>query len=323
MLTGHRKSGTTLLHKLFDGHPEINVYPNDISLLYAFFPCWANSDISLNEKKQRITRVLKKSTSSASGLAVSERVNSFDPDCFVKIFWKHCEDNCLSKPSGLIKALSFAYCDYAELDTSLPFLFKETSQAVNFQGMIDDGLDVECIQIIRDPRDNYAAIKEGVTDYYKKMGEGERESLASLLNRASLDLHLAKDLMSSKEFNYSTLRFEDLVENPDNEMKELAKRVGISWAESLLFPTFLHRDYFGNNHGGEKLVGISAKNAGKWVERISKIEAAIIEGWMEKVMLDWGYQLTHTKEDQRRALQDFYAWYNCRYFYRDSFQASE
>ena len=29
ILTGHRKSGTTLLHKLFDGHPDLNVYPVD------------------------------------------------------------------------------------------------------------------------------------------------------------------------------------------------------------------------------------------------------------------------------------------------------
>ena len=37
-LTGHRKSGTTLLKSLIDGHPDINVYPTDLTLLYAYFP---------------------------------------------------------------------------------------------------------------------------------------------------------------------------------------------------------------------------------------------------------------------------------------------
>jgi len=37
-ITGHRKSGTSLLNKLFDNHEELNVYPTDISILYAFFP---------------------------------------------------------------------------------------------------------------------------------------------------------------------------------------------------------------------------------------------------------------------------------------------
>ena len=36
LLTGHRKSGTSMLHRLFDGHPTVNNYPVDISL-YGLF----------------------------------------------------------------------------------------------------------------------------------------------------------------------------------------------------------------------------------------------------------------------------------------------
>ena len=37
-LTGHRKSGTSLLHRLFDNHPDIDVYPTDLTIFYKYFP---------------------------------------------------------------------------------------------------------------------------------------------------------------------------------------------------------------------------------------------------------------------------------------------
>ena len=319
MLTGHRKSGTTLLHKLFDGHTELNVYPVDISLLYAFYPCWSRSCSSVDEKKSRITEVLKSSTARFVGESVSYNINSFNPDDFIEIFWNRSDVDHLLRPSEIIKAVAEAYCDYAGLDKSQPFLFKETSQAINFQGMVDDGLDIDCVQIIRDPRDNYAAIKAGVAGYYLNMNEDEKESLASVLNRASLDLDLAGDLSTDYHNHFSTIRFEDLATSPCEELIKLTERLNIAWNESLLRPTFLGHDFAGNNHHGKKFNGISAEHMGKWPERISAFEAAVIEGWMHRSLETWGYAQAYTKKEQRKALQEFYAWYNCRYFYRDSF----
>ena len=37
-LTGHRKSGTTLLSNLLDDVDGLCVYPTDLALLYAYFP---------------------------------------------------------------------------------------------------------------------------------------------------------------------------------------------------------------------------------------------------------------------------------------------
>ena len=41
LLTGHRKSGTTLLHRFFDNTKGFNVYPNDFCYFYMFFPGYA------------------------------------------------------------------------------------------------------------------------------------------------------------------------------------------------------------------------------------------------------------------------------------------
>jgi len=322
MLTGHRKSGTTLLHKLFDNHRGLNIYPVDLSLLYAFYPCWSSAALSMEDQKVRFTLVLRNSIYRFAGARISEHVSSFDPQKFIDFFWEVNNIEALSRPGAIITSIAKAYCGYAKLDQSLPFIFKETSQTINFQGMLNEGLDIQCVQIIRDPRDNYAAIKAGVSGYYRKMNEDENESLASVLNRAKLDLELAKVLLNEEGYGFTALRFEDLVSDPHKHMEGLSKFLGVDWCDSFLSPTFLGEGFSGNNHDGIQFTGISDKNVGRWLERISPYEAAVIEGWMNRVMDDWGYKKVFKKSDHLRALEEFYAWYNCRYFYRDSFRMS-
>lgn len=323
LLTGHRKSGTTLLHKLFDNHSGLNIYPIDLSLLYAYYPRWATSTQTNDEKIERITLVIRNSTRSMFNRKISASVKSFNTTNFLECFWSTNSIDNFLRPSDIIKGFAKAYCDYANLNPSLPFVFKETSQTVNLMGLIDDGLNIQCVQIIRDPRDNYAAIKTGVQKYYKKMGESEKQSLASVLNRARLDLELALHWREKNPTQFIAIRFEDLVSEPKKTMNKLAQNLQIPWSDSLLQPTFLGSNFKGNNHGGLAFSGISNTNVGKWRQRINSDEAAIIELWMGDVMEKWGYQHQTEKKSQLRAIQDFYAWYNIQYFYSDSFSSIE
>src|SRR6056300_942169 len=54
-LTGHRKSGTTLLLRLFDNHPDIDVYPTDLTLFYQYFPYYTSN---YNNKQFLIKKVI-------------------------------------------------------------------------------------------------------------------------------------------------------------------------------------------------------------------------------------------------------------------------
>ena len=318
-LTGHRKSGTTLLHKLFDGHPDLNIYPVDISLLYAFYPCWTNKESTDAEIKNRISLVVTKSTSAIAGKRISDQVDKFNPEEFTEVLWDMRSNHGLDSPSAIVKSIASAYCKYAQLDDKKPFLFKETSQVVNLQNFLDDGLDLKMLQVIRDPRDNYAAIKDGVANYYGKMGDNELESLASVLNRAKLDLEISKFEVVTKNPNFHAIRFEDLVLETELVMKSVIKKLDIDWTDRLLEPTVLGEAFSGNNHSGKKFSGVSAENLGRWRERITESEAALVEGWMADVMHYWGYHPEYEKTEQLRSIANFYAWYNCKYFFKDSF----
>lgn len=61
ILTDHRKSGTSLLHRLLDGHPYLNVYPVDLSVLYAYFSCYTNNQgLSTSFLKKKIKISIRK-----------------------------------------------------------------------------------------------------------------------------------------------------------------------------------------------------------------------------------------------------------------------
>ena len=320
ILTGHRKSGTTLLHRIFDNHPGLNIYPVDISLLYAFYPCWTSKKTSNKELKDRFSLVIQKSTSEFSGKKILKNGNKFDPDNFLKNNLENHSPEDLTHPSSIIEAISNSYCEYLELDKSLPFVFKETSQTVNFKKMEINNSNLKMLQIIRDPRDNYAAIKAGVSSYYKKIGENEMEFRASLLNRTKLDLELARKEVENKSENFYTINFESLTTDPESTIKKVIEKLKIEWHDNLKSPTFLGGEFKGNNHTGDQFQGISSNNVGKWKKRISKNEACIIEGWLSDIMTYWGYSLEYSHRDHVNALSEFYAWYNCRYFFRDSFK---
>lgn len=318
-LTGHRKSGTTMFHKLFDGHPGLNVYPVDISILYAYFPCFADKNkMTDKELQQRIELVLRSTMNKAKEYSGASE-NLPDIDIFIECFWRFMTTRDILSRADIILSIAESWQDSLGLEKDKPFLFKETSQAIHFQEISQNMPSCKFINLIRDPRDNYAAIKSGVDKYYSAMGENEFESLASVINRARMDM-LAATLYSNVDpYRFYSLRFEDLTATPDNEIKKVADFIGIEFDPCLLEPTVFGRKYSGNSHEGKKFIGISSENVGKWKERISDFEAQVIEFWLGDVMKIWGYKRIFTQLECVQSFAEFYNWYNCNFFFYDSF----
>ena len=316
-LTGHRKSGTTLLHKLFDECKNINIYPVDISLLYAFLPC-KNKELPANEWKSRIDLVLTKSLSVIENHSIPPTNKIFKIDNFLKVLWDRNQIYEFSKENLILNAISEAWCAYLDLNNKLPFLIKETSQSIYSLELHKNNRNIKYIQIIRDPRDNYSSIKSGVKSYYKKMSEDEMESLASLINRARMDFLIGNQLKNSYSSWFKCVKFEDLVHNPKTVMADLSHFLNIPFDLNFIKPTFLSKPFNGNNYQ-KKIEGISTENVGRWTERISEFEVGVIEFWLQDVMKFYDYELSMTSDKASSLFADFYKWYNCRYFYRDSF----
>jgi hypothetical protein len=318
-LTGHRKAGTTMLRGLFDGHCRATTYPADVGLLYAYFPCFTRAENrTSDELRERVSLVLKRSLSSVNELTQAADVIEVEP--FIESFWKQFADGDLLRRSAILDALGNTWCRRCKIDPDgATVIFKETSQSIFFDELRADFPSLKMIHLVRDPRDNYAALKVGVSRYYSTLGENELETLASLINRCRMDLIAARINAERHPETFLAIRFEDVVASPKTALGRACEFLGWDFSDSMLSPTILGETTAGNSHEGKRFSGISGENAGAWRKRISEDEAKVIEYWCEREMLDWGYAVEFDAIERQKAFAQFYEWYNCRYFFSDSF----
>jgi hypothetical protein len=321
ILTGHRKSGTSVFHRLFDNYKGINLYPVDISVLYAYFPCFTNnSNLNENDLRIRVSKVFRKSIASLNYTNNINNINNIDLDRLINIFLLNISNKELNNKSALIIAIYKTWMAYhGSSNIAIPFVFKETSQAIFFRELKKEMPRLKMISIIRDPRDNYAALKVGVEKYYSKIGEDNLATLASHINRVKMDLKAAQLNQKLYPDSFLAIRFEDLITKPEEIMMIVASFLGIEFDKSLLIPTILGQPYLGNSYEGTIMTGLSIKNIDNWKSRISDDEAMVIEYWLSEVMESWDYKLSFDPVESQSAFSTFYELYNCRYFYHDSF----
>lgn len=299
-ICGHRKSGTTLLSNLLDGHALINSYGSDLKLIYAFYNVYEK--IPKSTLKKRLIEILLDDRVQDSFLN-AESANKIISECDVS------SNGCIWNILKEIKKLT---------PKNKYFLVKETSSELNYD-IIRDNEDPIFLHMIRDPRDNYAAIKAGVTKYYSLLGEDTFASLASTINRINFGFTALKtNLERSKSYNY--IKFENLVQNSEQEIKKICQILKIEFDDSLLLPTKEGKVYAGNSHDGKKFSNISKDNLNKFSKRITDWEISVIEYFCRDMMEFFDYPFTMSDETKAYSASDFYRIYNSKYFYYDKFK---
>lgn len=314
LVTGHRKSGTTLLHRLFDGHRECVVYPTDLGLLYAYLPCFAADLDDPVAQRQRLGHVLRKSLEKYDGMTLGAMADSrLCVEAFVRKLQEDLLDEDLRDAGKIFSAAVQAFRATAQVHPAAILVVKETSQSIHFGRLQAEDSGVRLMGIVRDPRDNYAAISAGVDAHYSRLGEDVLKSLASVINRARMDLLSLHELSVTDSAH--VIRFEDLTTNPEPTMRAAANWMGIEFESSLLQPTLGDTAFSGNNHQGKTFDGISSRHVGAWTERISRFEAGVIEYWLSDAMAHWDYAPQLPNLEARIHFAQFYDWYNCQYFF--------
>lgn len=323
-ICGHRKSGTSLFRNLLDGHDKLLVYPTDLNLLYAYFPDFIkkveNEVILLDRLKNILFKELK-------SILVSEgKIHLIDMDVFEETFFKNIEINKLRDIKYILSHLISTYYDivYSNREDNFRLLLpvlKETSIEIYSNEIIKWFPGARFIQIIRDPRDNYGALKAGVSSYYSKIGENEHETLASLINRAKLGMNYAnanKNMLGSEY--YLVIKFEDLVAKPEKTLMDVSKFLKIRFNSKMLTPTMLGESTKGNSFDKNKRFNkISKENVSSWKKRITDYEAQVIEFFFKDTMQHFGYDLAFPEDESMKSAADYYKWYNYKYFYSDRF----
>ena len=196
-------------------------------------------------------------------------------------------------------------------------LIKETSQSIYFDYYYKNFKNIKMINIIRDPRDNYASIKSGLIKYYNKIGISYLQNFASVLFRSRQDL--LSSFFNSNHKSFKIVSYESLVKNPKKIIKNLCNFLKIKYYNQLLEPTISGKKFYGNNFKN-KLFGISKKNVNNWRSRITNQEKNIIEFYLNDVMRIYGYKCSKNLKKLNHDFSFFNDKINSKYFYADRFK---
>lgn len=312
-ITGHRKSGTTLLLSLLDSHSKLKVFPVDFTFFYSYFPSFVKR-YSKNKKKL-IYKILDIYKFNFLNLRFNQNYSKTKMNKSITNLKNTLKKINLLSKKDVLQAIIFEWKRLNKFKDIKKLVIKETTQAMYFKEYLKMFSDIKMINIIRDPRDNYASIKSGQKKYYSKINENNETSLASFLFRSKLDLSTANLLKSEKKF--MTVKYENLIKNTKKELKKIAKFIDVKFEKILNYSTILGKKYYGNNFN-KKIFKIDNTNVNNWKKRISQDEIKIIEFFLSDEMKSWGYKASFKRKDTLSSYSKFYEKINYKFFFNDS-----
>jgi hypothetical protein len=316
---GHRKCGTTLLLSLLDNHPDLVTYPMDIHVFYAYYPTYTHGNYSNKERLERLDQVIFRNMQKIwTEKGWSDRL---DIGTMRKIFFELAHNIDLSNIKDVIDAQveAFKITTCGLKNNTSPLVIKETSIEIYANYILEKFPRSKFIHVIRDPRDNYAALKSGLSKRYKNFNDSANTIMMSMINRCGLGMRMAAINKNKFKNRYMILRHEDTVADTKNQMKKIAEFIKIKYDNTMTLPTVIGLPTIGNNFDGIDMSNIKNININRWKERITEEEAQIIEFYFGNEMTQYGYELAHNLQTQSIAASKFYEWSNYKYFYFDHF----
>lgn len=288
-IIGRPRSGTYLLRSLFDAHPNV-VIPTECPLIVNLYPKWGKTQ-QWNEKK--LLRFYK-------DILVHKEFHKWDLD------QEALKENLLSFTGThsfqtLIKVVYLhSHSAFPKKEIAL-IGDKNPVYSTNTHKVMHAFPDARFIHLTRDYRDNLVSIKK--VDF-----EAPYTPLI-----AYRWLHSAKLIHQQKQKNpgsFYTLKYEDLVSNPQHEMEKLCGFLGIPYHEKV-FDFYKQRDASFKNYPDKELntyhqsLGnpINKDKIGVWKKTLSDKEVEMLETVIGEYAELNGYQRVYKNKKTAMRLK--------------------
>lgn len=311
---GHRKCGTTLFVSLLDGHKDLFIYPSESGFFYKFYPIFNSNQYSYEEKESRMAeQIFKTLDEVVRGWTGLEACPNYSFDKFLELFRNRIAGR-KKESKDFLDALFYAAHETLspqDHESKRYWVEKTTSIEIYANTLFDWYPQAKFIHILRDPRDNYGAIKAGWDQNYQHQFDCKERLLQSVIDRARLGMEMAE--VNQKRFGrekYLVARYEDLVLSSEETLKKVCVFLGIDFQPSLLQPTFCGVPWKGNNYETKKFDSISTSSVNRWKERIEEYEAKVLEFHFQDLMKKYGYIPVYSIQESADAAREHYKWFN-------------
>jgi Sulfotransferase family len=276
-VVGHRKTGTTLVQELLDGHPQLAVLPGESNHFNTFLPRDPER-IASDAQQWWLLRLI-----SPSGIPP---------------FWALGKESeayaaFTARLLGLVAAnperdvLGMAAVALASGDRAA-WVEKTPGHEHRLEQILEAYPEARFVHVVRDPRSVAAAIVrlDRATDQPTDLVD------VGLTIRRSFEA-----AERNRGARYLVLRYEDLVTDPEPVMRRVADFAGIEWSESLLTPTVGGVGATSNSAwSARKVTGeIEGRRLDLWREELGEHEAGLIAAAARSAARQHGYELPRAR----------------------------
>lgn len=223
VVCGYYRSGTTLMHGLLQNHPDLLALPSEAR----WFGTWRRQLPSVEELHDGWIR-----------RAVAP--DGIPPFWSLGRPWEDGDDRYAGFTRSLLAfaagreanedLLGIVAAAFADARGVVPRAWMEKTP--RDEVLVDEILaaypDARFVQIVRDPRATVASVR------------GWNRSGRHLASTAEAAVELRRSLELARENageRYLVVRYEDLVEDPEREMRRVADMLGLPWSDALVTPS--------------------------------------------------------------------------------------
>ena len=290
-LLGAHKSGTSLLRSILDGHSQLYAIPIE-SHYFQNIKYWVNYEYR-SQKPQRMStkeiinnfcKWIHKCNISTDQYGDSIAKGLFDEFKFKEIFSTiKPTDNDKELIEKYLEAIYFSLNE-TQISNKIRIVEKSVENAEFAVDLNHLFPQAKFIHIIRNPYANIVSLRK-----YKSINYGFPLMPRILKSLYNSFYYLYKNQRVIK--NYFTIRYEDLVLNPEKSVKSIGDFLAIEFENILLTPTTQSKLWHGNSTTGQVFHGIVSSNLDKWKSEIHQMEVKYINKLFPFMLEDYGYEV--------------------------------
>ncbi|WP_406944933.1 sulfotransferase family protein [Halobacillus sp. SY10] len=296
-LLGAHKSGTSLVRSLLEGHTDLFVVPIEAHF-FEHLGMWIDYKIrrkypeSFSQKQiiDNFSFWIKSSNSEYTEFSDSDTRGYWNLDIFTNTLKNSLNSKTVLNEKSYID--SYVHAMYKSLYMEdLPHdkrVVEKSVENAEFAIYLKKLYPkAKFIHIIRNPYSNIVSIRK-----FKEQQRGEypvlKHIVGSLYNSY---YYLMKNQRIIDQRDYLTITYEELVSNPNIEIKKISKFLNIENQDILYKPSTINgSDWKGNSTSSEKFDGITNDRINKWKGEINPLEVNVINKLFPFILKEFNYE---------------------------------
>jgi hypothetical protein len=286
-ICGHPKSGTSLLRALMDGHPQLVVYPEESVFFRRYLPksTGMNLDKQLELAEQYLIHIFtwNQENPPASQAGFPDRDYSAISFEDVRGEMRRIVANYSPRhPGDLLSAAVLAFGQItSQVTADTKFWVEKSPYNEHYVETIFSWWpQARCLHVVRDPRDNYLS-------YRRKHPDWAAEFFAKNWIKSTQKGARNRSLFGEK--SYQMIRYEDLVQSPDDTLREICEYLDINIMPELTNPARAGTSWAGNSMFNQEFKAISTAPVGRWQNKLSRDDSAVIESMAKPMLHEFDY----------------------------------